>query len=129
LKTPDNAVLIFSYIGYQVKEEAVQGSSTLEITLLPSNQELDEVVVVGYGTQRKGDITGAVGVVSQEAFESRPNTLFGSILQGKTAGVQVSSPGGKPNAGLNIRIRGTSSITSSSEIGRAHVELQSRENL
>src|SRR5690606_1758573 len=59
LKTPDNSVLIFSYIGYQVKEEAVQGSSTLEITLLPSNQELDEVVVVGYGTQRKGDITGA----------------------------------------------------------------------
>lgn len=115
LKTPDNAVLIFSYIGYQVKEEAVQGSSTLEITLLPSNQELDEVVVVGYGTQRKGDITGAVGVVSQEAFESRPNTQFGSILQGKTAGVQVSSPGGKPNAGLNIRIRGTSSITSSSD--------------
>ncbi|MGK9126076.1 TonB-dependent receptor [Olivibacter sp. SA151] len=115
LKTPDSAVLIFSYIGYQVKEEAVQGSSTLEITLLPSDQELDEVVVVGYGTQRKGDITGAVGVVSQEAFESRPNTQFGSILQGKTAGVQVSSPGGKPNAGLNIRIRGTSSITSSSD--------------
>lgn len=115
LKVGNNAVLVFSYIGYQLKEEPVQGRNRLEVTLLPSNQELDEVVVVGYGTQRKGDITGAVGVVSQEAFESRPNTQFGSILQGKTAGVQVSSPGGKPNAGLNIRIRGTSSITSSSD--------------
>lgn len=111
---PD-AVLIFSYIGYQIREEALAGRNAVEVTLSVSDQQLDEVVVVGYGTQRKGDITGAVGLVSQEAFESRPNTQFGSIIQGKAAGVQVSSPGGKPNAGLNIRIRGTSSITSSSD--------------
>jgi TonB-dependent starch-binding outer membrane protein SusC len=108
-------VLLFSYIGYTQKEELISGRTSVQVTMAASSEQLDEVVVVGYGTQRKGNITGAVGVVSQEAFESRPNTQFGSIIQGKAAGVQVSSPGGKPNAGLNIRIRGTSSITSSSD--------------
>jgi len=108
-------VLVFSYIGYIQKEEAISGRTSVNITMQASNEQLDEVVVVGYGTQKKGDITGAVGIVDQKAFESRPNTQFGSVIQGKAAGVQVSSPGGKPNAGLNIRIRGTSSITSSSD--------------
>lgn len=108
-------VLLFSYIGYTQKEELISARTSVQVTMAASSEQLDEVVVVGYGTQRKGNITGAVGVVSQEAFESRPNTQFGSIIQGKAAGVQVSSPGGKPNAGLNIRIRGTSSITSSSD--------------
>lgn len=115
LQVAPDAVLVFTYVGYVSREEAVAGRNDLEIALSSLNQELDEVVVVGYGSQRRGDITGAVGLVTEEAFESRPNTQFGSIIQGKAAGVQVSSPGGKPNAGLNIRIRGTSSITSSSD--------------
>jgi TonB-linked SusC/RagA family outer membrane protein len=71
--------------------------------------------VIGYGTQRRGNITGAVGTVSEEEFENRPNTQLGSVLQGKTAGVQVISPSGKPSQGFSIRVRGTSSINASSE--------------
>jgi TonB-linked SusC/RagA family outer membrane protein len=78
------------------------------------NKQLNEVVVVGYGTQRKKDITGAVSVVGEKEFASRPNTQLGSVLQGKAAGVQVLASSGKPSAGLNIRIRGTNSIGGSS---------------
>ena len=110
-----NATLVFTYIGFDTKEVAVNNQRTLNVTLNEANTQLNEVVVVGYGSQKKGDITGSVGVVSSEAFENRPNTQMSSMLQGKTSGVQVLSSSGKPSAGLSMRIRGTSSINSSSE--------------
>src|SRR5690606_15681670 len=69
----------------------------------------------GYGVQEKKDITGAVSVVDAEAFESRPNSQFGNLIQGKTAGVQVITPSGKPSAGFSMRVRGTNSISAGSE--------------
>ncbi|NEU09091.1 TonB-dependent receptor [Flavihumibacter sp. R14] len=115
ISVPANATLVFTYLGFTAQEVAVNNRNVIDITLAEENRQLSEVVVVGYGTQRKGDITGSVGIVSEEAFESRPNTQFGSIIQGKTAGVQVLSSSGKPSAGFSMRIRGTSSINASSE--------------
>jgi TonB-dependent starch-binding outer membrane protein SusC len=107
--------LVFSFIGYRPLEVAIENRTTVDVTMIEDVTTLEQVVVVGYGTQEKKDITGAVGIVGEEAFESRPNTQFGTLIQGKTAGVQVISPSGKPSAGFSMRIRGTSSISGSSE--------------
>lgn len=107
--------LVFSFIGYRPLEVAIDNRSVVDAIMIEDVTTLEQVVVVGYGTQQKKDITGAVGVVGEEAFESRPNTQFGTLIQGKTAGVQVISPSGKPSAGFSMRIRGTSSISASSE--------------
>ncbi len=107
--------LVFSYIGYLDEEIAVAGNRALDVMLMPDIETLSEVVVVGFGTQEKKDITGSVAVVGGEEFDARPNTQIASLIQGKAAGVQVVSSSGKPGAGLNIRIRGTNSITAGSE--------------
>lgn len=107
-------ILVFGLIGYISIEEPINDRQTINVSFTQSSTQLDEVVVVGYGTQRKGDITGAVSTVSQKEFDNRPNTQFGSVIQGKMAGVQVLSTSGKPSAGLDIRIRGTSSISAGS---------------
>ena len=110
-----NAILVFHYIGYK-EEQAVTGDqTTIDISMEEENKVLDQVVVIGYGSQKKKDITGSVSVVSSKALEDRPNTEFGYSLEGKAAGVQVIRSSGQPQAGFSIRIRGTSSITSGSE--------------
>jgi TonB-dependent starch-binding outer membrane protein SusC len=109
------SVLVVSYVGYGSREITVGDQTSINITLSVATSSLNEVVVIGYGTQRRGNITGAVGTISEEEFESRPNTQIGSVIQGKTAGVQVISPSGKPSAGLSIRVRGTSSINATSD--------------
>lgn len=113
--TARNGTLVFSFIGYKTLEIAVGGRTTLDVTLEDDVTTLEQIIVVGYGVQEKKDITGAVSVVSSEALESRPNSQFGNLIQGKTAGVQVLSSSGKPSAGFNIRIRGTNSINGNSE--------------
>ena len=115
ISVPGTATLVFTYLGFRPHEEPVNNRTTINIEMTAENQQLSEVVVIGYGTQRKGDITGSVGVISSEAFDSRPNTQLGNSIQGKTAGVQVLSSSGEPSAGLSMRIRGTSSINASSE--------------
>jgi TonB-linked SusC/RagA family outer membrane protein len=107
--------LVFSFIGYRPLEVSIDNRNVVNVTMIEDVTTLEQIVVVGYGTQQKKDITGAVGVVGEEAFESRPNSQFGTLIQGKTAGVQVISPSGKPSAGFSMRIRGTSSISGSSE--------------
>lgn len=115
IDAPAGSTLIFSFIGYATQEIVIGANTTINVTMETDATTLSEIVVVGYGTQEKKDITGAVGLVDAKAFESRPNTQFGNLLQGKTAGVQVISSSGKPSAGFSIRIRGTNSITASSE--------------
>ncbi len=115
LQAPADGTLVFSFIGYRMQEVPINGRSTIDVVMEEDITTLEQVVVVGYGTQEKKDITGAVAIVGQEAFESRPNTQFGHLIQGKTAGVQVITPSGKPSAGFSIRVRGTSSIAGSSE--------------
>ncbi|RNI26759.1 TonB-dependent receptor [Rufibacter latericius] len=107
--------LVLSYIGYMTQEVAIENRSTINVSLAPDMKALQEVVVVGYGAQEKEDITGSVSVIDNTAFDARPNTQIGNLIQGKTAGVQVLTNSGKPSAGFNIRIRGTSSILANSD--------------
>lgn len=110
-----NGVLVFSFIGYKTQETEVNGRTVINIVLEEDVTTLEQIVVIGYGVQEKKDITGAVSVVDSKAFESRPNTQFGNLIQGKTSGVQIISPSGKPSVGFSMRVRGTSSISGSSE--------------
>jgi TonB-linked SusC/RagA family outer membrane protein len=109
-----NSTLTFSFIGFATQEQAVAGRTEINVVLADNNRQLSEVIVVGYGTQRKGDITGAVSVVGKKDLDQRPNTQIGNLIEGKTAGVQVVSPSGSPSATLSIKVRGTNSINAGS---------------
>ncbi len=111
----ENTVLVFSYVGLKTKKVRVNGQTKINVQLEDDISALDEVVVVGYGSQLKKDITGSVAIIDGEAFESRPNTQVGALIQGQSAGVQVLSSSGKPSEGFSIRIRGTNSINAGSE--------------
>ncbi len=115
LTVGDNALLVISYIGYEGQEITVAGQSVINVKLAASVKQMDQVVVVGYGTQRKRDLTGAVSVVDAKDIANRPIVNTAEALQGKAAGVQVTSVSGKPGAGLSIRIRGSSSISAGNE--------------
>lgn len=105
-----NATLIFSYVGYTKQEITVDNRSTIDVTLQEDAQALETVVVVGYGTQRKSDVTGSVSQVSNEQITELPVTNVEQSLAGKAAGVNVSSNSGRPGGNTNIRIRGNNSI-------------------
>ncbi len=108
-------VLVFSFIGTESKEVTVGNQSTINVTLSEDLLNLEEIVVIGYGTQEQKDITGSIAVIDDKAFKQRPNSQIGSLIQGKAAGVQVLSSSGKPSQGLNIRVRGVNSINAGSE--------------
>jgi TonB-linked SusC/RagA family outer membrane protein len=112
---PNNAVLNFSYIGYAPKSVSVEGKTNIAVLLVTQNNTLQEVVVVGFGSSKKKDVTGAVALVSSKEFEGRANTGIGNALEGKVAGVQITKPSGQPQAGYTIRVRGTSTITAGAE--------------
>jgi len=109
LSTPENATLVFSYIGYTNQEIAVSGRTTISVTLQPSTRVMDEVVVIGYGTASKRDLTGSIVKVSGKEVADKPNTNPVASLQGKVAGLSVVN-NGTPGAKPDIRIRGTVSI-------------------
>ena len=104
-KVKRGAVLVFSYLGMQTKE-VVADKEVINVTLEESAQQLDEIVVVGYGTQRKKEVTGAVSLVSSETLEEIKPVRVEQALQGQVAGVNITSTSGSPGAGLSIRIRG-----------------------
>jgi len=108
-----DATLVFSYIGYKTMEVPVNGQSTININLEEDAAELEEVVLIGYGSQRKSDLTGAVGQVDAEQLQERPAQSLNQALAGKIAGVQVNTNSGRPGGKTNVRIRGFSSINSS----------------
>jgi TonB-linked SusC/RagA family outer membrane protein len=112
---PENATLQFSFIGMKANEAVVGNKTVVNTVMAEETFGIDEVVAVGYGTMKKGDVTGALSVVTSKEFESRPTTQLGDALEGKIAGVQISKPSGQPQAGYNIRIRGISTITAGSE--------------
>ncbi|GHB74801.1 SusC/RagA family TonB-linked outer membrane protein [Persicitalea jodogahamensis] len=107
------AVLVFSFVGYLTKEVTVGNQTTLSVVLSIDAKALDEVVVVGYGTARKSDLTGSVGTVDVGAIVKAPVPSFADALAGRVAGVQVSSNDGQPGGGFNILIRGAGSLTQS----------------
>ena len=101
---------IVSYIGYVTQEVAVTGRKPLVITLAEDNKTLDEVVVIGYGTQRKGDVTSSVASVKAEDFVKGAVKDVGQLIQGKVAGLAITNPNGDPSGGTQIRLRGTNTI-------------------
>lgn len=109
------SILVFSFIGYASQEIAVSGKTKIDVALEDDLQSLDEVVVVGYGTIKKSDITGAVSSVTSKDLKALPVATLDQALQGRAAGVQVVQSTGAPGGGTNIRIRGTSSVNASSE--------------
>ncbi len=110
LTVNEKATLRFSFIGYTEKEVPVNGQNLINVQLTASDRQLDQIVVVGYGTQRKGDITGAVATVKASDFNDRPIVNAAQALQGQAAGVSVSSPSGKPGWTLAVSIRGNTSL-------------------
>ncbi len=109
---PSNATLVFSYIGYQTQKVAVAGKTKINVKLSEDSQLLQEVVVVGYGVQRKSDLTGAVASVkTADALKSTPTGNVSDALQGRMAGVSVLSGSGDPSGDNTIRVRGINSIT------------------
>ncbi|NNE78255.1 MAG: TonB-dependent receptor [Pricia sp.] len=109
----DDATLVFSYIGYKTLEIPVDGKSQIDAQLEEDAAQLDEVVLVGYGSTRKSDLTGAVGQVDTEEIQERPAQSLNQALAGRLAGVQVNTTSGRPGGKTNVRIRGFSSINSS----------------
>ncbi len=112
---PDNATLLFSFIGMKSQEVAVGNQTSINITMAVDSIGLEEVVAVGYGTQRKGELTVSVSQVKGELLESIPKTNIMEALSGRAAGVEVVSASGAPGAGSTIRIRGANSINSSAD--------------
>ncbi len=115
ISVPAKATLVFSYIGYDTKEVAVNGQKKIDVTLTTNATMLDEVVAIGYGTVRKKDLTGAVSSVSGSELAKVPVTSAAQALQGKAAGINIVQQSGAPGAGVNVTIRGGSSITQSTE--------------
>ncbi|MEM7104828.1 MAG: TonB-dependent receptor [Bacteroidota bacterium] len=113
IDVPEDAVLLFSYIGYEDQEIAVAGQSVINIILNEDIAELGEVVVVGYGVQKKSVVTGAISKIKSDDLESMPISRLEGSLQGRTSGVRVTTSSGQPGAGSVVRIRGTTSITNS----------------
>ena len=110
LDVPSNAKLSFSFIGYKTQTVSVNGKTSLSVVMQEDSKTLDEVVVVGYGTMKKSDISGAVTTVNQEAVMRRIPQNIGQALQGAAAGVMVTQQDGAPDANAAIRIRGVGTI-------------------
>ena len=115
LEAPEGAILVISYIGYHTQEVKVRKRSLLRVVLKEDNQLLDEVVVLGYGTVKKSDLTGAVSGVSNRQYKNQPVQRVENILQGRTPGVEVTATSGMPGASMKVRVRGTTSINKSSD--------------
>lgn len=115
LDVPNDAILVVSYLGYSAKEVSVSGQSTLTIQLVPEDSQLNEIVVVGYGTQKRSDVTGAIGSVKSENFNKGMISNPVDLLQGKVAGVNITSNSGEPGANQNVIIRGIGSLRSGTQ--------------
>lgn len=112
--TPD-PILIFSFVGYITQEIPVMGRTKLDVTLEQDVKRLDEVVVIGYGTESKRLLTGSIGAISTEGIKERPIQSIDNILQGQSSGVQITQNSGTPGAAMTVRIRGNSSINAGSQ--------------
>ena len=111
---PEDGILVFSSIGYESKEVAVEGRATLNVALTPDTESLKETIVIAYGTSTKSSFTGSASMIDSQTIESRVSTNVTSALAGTTPGVQMISSSGDPAAGgATIRIRGIGSMSAS----------------
>lgn len=103
-------ILVFTYVGYVTKEVSISAIGDIDVQLQEDQQELSQVVVVGYGTQRKTDLTGAVSSITTKEFANQPVSRLDQVLQGRATGVQVTQAVGAPGGDVRIRVRGANSI-------------------
>lgn len=115
LQVPGDAVLVISYIGYVTQEVKVNGTAPINVTLLEDAKALEEVVVIGYGTARRSDVTGSIASVQGDKLREVPATNITYALQNRIAGVDMTQTSSQPGANLQIRIRGTRSLTASND--------------
>ena len=109
-------IIQVSYIGYTTQEIVYDGSSQVQVSLKEDTQALEEVVVVGYGTMKKKDLTGSIATVDSDVLEDRPIANLGSGLQGTIANLNISSSNGAPGTGASFNIRGTTNLSGSSPL-------------
>ena len=109
------AILVFSYIGMKTQEVLVKGKAVINVTLQSDAKALDEVVVVGYGTSKRSDLTGSVVSVKSEDLMKMPTSDVAQALAGRVAGVQITQSEGAPGSEISIRVRGGISITQSND--------------
>ncbi len=115
LQVAPTDTLVVSYLGYVSKNVPVKGQTSIEIILGENTELIDEVVVIGYGSVKRKDVTTAISSVSTKDLDQRPILSAAQAIQGKAAGVSVSSPNGAPGAGMTIRVRGTTSFNGSND--------------
>ena len=113
---PEDAVLQISFIGYVTQEIAVAGKTSFAVQLVEDSKTLEEVIVVGYGSQKKVNLTGSIGQVDSKVLESRPITSTASALQGTIPNLQITNSSGQPGASPTINVRGTTSINGGSPL-------------
>lgn len=111
ITVPSNGTIVYSYVGYENAEKAVAGQTVIDVVLHENVQQLDQVVVIGYGTQKKADLTGSVAVVDMDQARKQPATDIASMLQGQVTGVSVATSS-QPGAMASIRVRGVGSFSS-----------------
>ena len=111
----ENGILVISYVGFASKEVLVNGQSTINIALEESAAGLDEVVVIGYGTVKKSDLTGSVSSLREEDFNPGANASIDQMMLGRAAGVNISQTSAEPGGGIAVRIRGASSVNAGSD--------------
>lgn len=116
ISAPKDGVLAFSFIGNETQEINIQGRTLIDVTLFESNQSLNEVVVIGYGVQQKSDLTGAVTSVKSSDIERMPVATTDQALQGRAAGVTITTNSGSPGTPVQVRIRGVGTINNSSPL-------------
>lgn len=115
VKDASNAVIVYSFIGFDTQEIAVNGRSQIDVVLKTEFTQLDEVVAVGYGTMKKKDLTGAITSIDVVDMEKMPVANVAQAMAGRAAGVQITTSQGEPGAGISIRVRGGGSITQNNE--------------
>jgi TonB-dependent starch-binding outer membrane protein SusC len=115
ISAPANATLVFSFVGYKAQEIVVGNQSTVNVSLSEDNAVLNEVVVVGYGTQQKRDITGSVSALKTSDFNPGVAPSADQLMQGRASGVQITQNNGAPGAATSVRIRGGTSITAGND--------------
>ncbi len=113
---PNDATLVFSFVGMETQEIAASGKSLINVTMAEESIGIEEVVAIGYGTVKKSDLTGSVGVVKANQLDQQTNSNLGIAMQGKIAGVSVESSGGAPGAGINLQIRGAGSLNNNNPL-------------
>ncbi|HAO48835.1 MAG TPA: SusC/RagA family TonB-linked outer membrane protein [Runella sp.] len=115
LAVPDNATLVFSFVGFTISEEKVNGRSEINVQLKPETRSLSEVVVTGYGSQIKRELTGNIAKIRPADIQDMPVNTFDQAIQGKAAGVQVTAGSSKLGQAIQVRVRGNSSVSASNQ--------------